>query len=124
MNLDKLTTLLVVDRIETCLPSWEKLGYTAVARVPETGDAAFVMLKGKSGDLMLQTRKSLSEDLPAIAERRPSYLLYADVRALPEAKKAIPEAKVIIAERKTFYGAKESWVELGGVFLGLAEHDK
>ena len=74
---------------------------------------------------MLQTRKSLSEDLPAIAERRASYVLYADVGSLADAKKAIPEAKVLIAERKTFYGAKEAWVELeGGVFLGLAEHDK
>jgi hypothetical protein len=124
MKLDKLTTLLVVDRIETCLPSWEKLGYAVVARVPEKGEAGFVMLQGKAGELMLQTRQSLADDLPAIAERRPHYALYADVASLTEAKKALPDAKVIVSERKTFYGAKEAWLELeGGVFLGLAEHE-
>jgi hypothetical protein len=125
MKLDKLTTLLVVDRIETCLPTWEKLGYTAVVRVPEQGTADFVMLNGKAGELMLQTRKSLAGDIAAIAEQKPDFLLYADVASLAEAKKAIGHAKILVEERKTFYGAKESWVELeGGVFLGLAEHDK
>ena len=125
MKLDKLTTLLVVDRIEPCLPAWEKLGYSVVARVPEQGTADFVMLNGKAGELMLQTRKSLAGDLPGIAEQKPDFLLYADVASLAEAKKAISDAKVIVSERKTFYGAKEAWVELeGGVFLALAEHDK
>lgn len=124
MKLDKLTTLLVVDRIESCLPTWEKLGYTVTVRVPETGEANFVIMKGKAGELMMQTHKSLAEDLPAIEKKRPSFVLYADVGSLPEARKAIPHAKVIVDERKTFYGAKESWVELeGGVFLGLAEHE-
>ena len=125
MKLAKLTTLLVVDRIEPCLPSWEKLGYAVLARVPEQGVADFVMLKGNAGELMLQTRKSLSSDLPAIAERKPAFVLYADVASLTAAKAALPDAKVIVSERKTFYGAKEAWLELeGGVLLGLAEHDK
>jgi hypothetical protein len=124
MNLDKLTTLLVVDRIEPCLPSWEKLGYAVKARVPETGEANFVMLQGKAGELMLQTQRSLADDLPAIAQKKPAFLLYADVGSLATAKKVLPDAKVIVSERKTFYGAKEAWVELaGGVFLGLAEHE-
>ena len=124
MKLDKLTTLLVVDRIEPCLPAWESLGYAVMARVPETGDANFVMLQGKAGELMLQTHRSLGEDLPAIAQKKPGFLLYADVGSLATAKKALPDAKVVINERKTFYGAKEAWLELeGGVFLGLAEHE-
>ena len=125
MKLDKLTTLLVVDRIETCLPTWEKLGYKVVVRVPEHGAADFVILHGNAGGLMLQTRQSVTEDLPGIAEKKPDFLLYGDVASLAEGKKAVSGARVIIEERKTFYGAKESWVELeGGVFLGLAEHDK
>jgi hypothetical protein len=125
MKLNKLTTLLVVDRIEPCLATWETLGYTVVARVPEQGDAGFVMLQGKAGELMLQTHKSLADDLPNIAKHRPSYLLYADVASLTEAKKSLSSAKIIVAERKTFYGATEAWIELeGGVFMGLAEHSK
>jgi hypothetical protein len=124
MKLEKMTTLLVVDRIETCLPTWENLGYAVAVRVPEQGTADFVILNGGAGELMLQTRKSLAGDIGAIAEKNPRFLLYADVASLAEAKKAIPNAKVIVGERKTFYGATESWVELeGGVFLGLAQHD-
>jgi hypothetical protein len=124
MKLDKLTTLLVVDRIEPCLPSWESLGYAVTVRVPETGEANFVILKGKTGELMLQTRRALADDLPAVAAKKPSFVLYADVGSLATAKKALPGAQVIVSERKTFYGAKEAWLELeGGVFLGLAEHE-
>ena len=125
MNFDKVTTLLVVDRIEPCQKTWEKVGYKVTVRVPETGDAGFVIMQGKAGELMMQTRASLAEDLPDIAARKPSYMLYADVGSLDAAKKALAGAKVIIAERKTFYGAKEAWLELeGGTFVGLAEHDK
>ncbi|MET0595995.1 MAG: hypothetical protein ABW133_25060 [Polyangiaceae bacterium] len=125
MNLDKVTTLLVVDRIEPCQKTWEKVGYQVTVRVPETGDAGFVIMKGKSGELMMQTRASLADDLPAIAAKKPSYVLYADVASIDAAKKALAGAKVVIEERKTFYGAKEAWLELeGGTFIGLAEHEK
>ncbi|HMI88500.1 MAG TPA: hypothetical protein VK550_30670 [Polyangiaceae bacterium] len=125
MKLDKLTTLLVVDRIESSVSTWEALGYKVVARVPEQGTADFAMLQGNAGELMMQTRKSLGSDLPGVAERKTAFLLYADVASLAEAKKAIPQAKVIVSERTTFYGAKEAWVELeNGVVLGLAQHDK
>lgn len=121
--LAKLTTVVVVDDIEVCLPAWEALGHRVSVRVPETGKLGFVILAGKASELMLQTRASLKQDLPEIAERDPGHLLYAETASLARAKKALPTARVIIDERTTFYGAKESWLELdGGVFLGLAEH--
>ena len=123
MNLDKLTTILIVARIEDCLPTWEALGYRVSVRVPETGLAGFVILTGQSRELMLQTKASLAEDLPDVAKMAPSHLLYADVGSLDAAKRALPKAKVLVAERKTFYGATEAWLELAdGVVLGLSEH--
>jgi hypothetical protein len=123
MKLDKLVTLLVVDAIEECLPAWEALGYKVTVRVPESGALGFAILNAASGELMLQTRKSLAEDLPAVAARRPKTLLYADVASLTEAKKALRGAEVLVARRKTFYGATEAWLGLpGNVILGLAEH--
>jgi hypothetical protein len=72
---------------------------------------------------MLQTRESLREDLPDVAKRNPSFLLYADVASLAQAKQALPQASVLVAQRKTFYGATEAWLELpGGAILGLAQH--
>ncbi len=123
MKLEKLTTLLVVDEIEPCLPTWKKLGYEVTVRVPESGQLGFVILQGKPGELMLQTKASLGEDMSAVAQKKPSHLLYGDVASLAAAEKALAGAKVIVPRRKTFYGADESWFELeNGVILGLSEH--
>lgn len=123
MTLDKLTTLLVVDVIEPCLETYRALGYEVTVRVPDTGLAGFVILHGKAGELMLQTRASLTEDLPAIAKTNPSHLLYAEVASLAAAEKTLAAHRVVVPRRKTFYGANETWVELeNGIILGLAEH--
>jgi len=123
MKLDKLTTLLVVDRIEPCLPTWKALGYELTVRVPDDGPLDFAILTGPKGDLMFQTKRSLAEDLPAVAKRRPKTVFYADVRSLAEAKKAVRGAEVLVPKRKTFYGATESWVALDdGTIIGFAEH--
>lgn len=121
--LQKLTTVVIVEAIEPALPSYQALGYQLTVRVPDSGTLGFAIMNGPAGELMLQTRTSLAEDLPDIARRNPGLLLYGDVRSLAEAKRALPDAKVIVAERKTFYGATEAWLELpGGTFLGLAVH--
>jgi hypothetical protein len=123
--LNKLTTLLIVDAIEMQLPSWEKLGYQVTIRVPEAGPAGFVILTGPAGELMLQTRASLQDDLPDVLKRGPSFLLYGDVASIAQAKQTLPDATVIIAQRKTPYGATEAWLELpGGTILGLSQHSK
>jgi hypothetical protein len=123
-DLTKLTTLLVVDQIESALPAWEALGYSMSVRVPESGVAGFVILKGPNdSELMMQTRASLSEDLPVVARKKPSFLLYADVTQLAKARQALGNATVLVEERTTFYGARESWLQLdNGVILGLSEH--
>jgi len=123
MDLKKLTTLLVVDSIEPCLPTWQQLGYEVTVRVPENGPSGFVILHGKAGELMLQTRHSLAEDLPAVAKQDPTHLLYADVASVDQAATALEGARVLNPKRKTFYGATEIWFELeNGVILGLAQH--
>lgn len=123
MKLEKLTTLLVVDRIEASLPPWQALGYEVTVRVPDSGPLDFVILHGPSGELMFQTKKSLAVDLPAVAKRRPKMLFYADVPSLADAKKALRGATVLVPKRKTFYGATESWLALvDGTIVGFAVH--
>ena len=122
MKLDKLTTLLVVDRIETCLPAWKTLGYEVTVRVPDEGDLDFVILSSTLGELMAQTKRSLAEDLPPVAARSPSSILYGEVTSLAEAKQALGDAELLIPEQTTFYGMLEAWVVLpGGTVLGLAQ---
>jgi hypothetical protein len=123
MKLDKLTPLLVVDHIEPCLPDWKALGYELTVRVPDEGPLDFVILTAPKGDLMFQTKRSLAEDLPTVAARKPKTVLYADVGSLSAAREAVSGAEVLVPERKTFYGATESWVVLtDGTILGLAQH--
>jgi hypothetical protein len=123
MKLKKLTTLLVVDDIQACLGTWQRLGYEVTVRVPETGPAGFVILAGAAGELMLQTKASLADDMSDVANRKPSHLLYGDADSLKAAEQALASARVIVPRRKTFYGATEIWWELeNGVILGLAEH--
>jgi hypothetical protein len=123
MKLKKLTTLLVVDAIEACLPTWQKLGYEVTLRVPDEGPLGFAILAAPAGELMLQTLASLAEDLPAVAAKRPSHLLYGDVDSLALARQSLAQARVLVPLRKTFYGANEIWFELeDGMILGLAQH--
>ncbi len=123
MPIKKLTTLLVVDAIEPCLSAWKSAGYAVTMQVPDSGPAGFAILAGPAGELMLQTRASLAQDLPMVASHKPTHLLYADVLSLEIALAELTGARVLVAHRKTFYGANEAWVELeGGIIVGLAEH--
>jgi hypothetical protein len=122
MKLEKMTTLLVVDAIEPLLPTWEKLGFATAVKVPEKGKLDFVILASNELELMLQTRASLTEDLPDVAKLSPAHLLYADVKSLDEAERTLKGARVIVSKRRTPYGAFETWVELaGGTVLGLSQ---
>jgi hypothetical protein len=123
MKLKRLTILLVVDGIEACLPTWQKLGYEVTVRVPDEGPLGFAILGGPAGELMLQSRASLAEDMANVAERKPTHLLYGDVDSLAAAQEALAHARVIVPRRKTFYGATEIWWEVDdGIILGLNEN--
>ena len=64
-----------------------------------------------------------AEDVPAVASRKPSHVLYADVASLEGSLSELSGARVLVPHRKTFYGANEVWVELeGGVIVGLSAH--
>ena len=123
MKIEKLTTLFVVDAIEPLLPTWEKLGYGVTVRVPEKGACDFVILSGNAGQLMMQTKKSLADDLPGVSKLAPAFVLYADVKSVDAAENAVAGARVIVSKRTTDYGATETWVELpGGQIVGFAQH--
>jgi len=122
-GLTKLTTLLVVDSIEACLPTWQALGFEITVRVPDAGTLDFVILNDGRKELMLQTTSSLKDDLPDVAALKPAFVLYADVNSLERARKTLSSARTLVQERKTFYGATESWLVLpGNVVIGLAQH--
>lgn len=126
LEIKQITSVLIVDAIEPVLPLWEEqLGFSRVAEVPHEGRLGFVILVREGAQVMLQTRASLAVDLPKVAARAPSSVLYVDVASLEPAAAAVASAELLVPERTTSYGAREIWVcDAAGQILGLAEHHR
>ncbi len=132
MKITKVTSLLVVDQIEPCLPLWENLGFARKVEVRDEGGRGghgglgFVVLAGKETEVMLQTRASLSKDMGSVAPHAGASLLYCHVDSFAETRKAVqkaPGCKILIDERTTAYGARELWMlDAAGHLVGFAEH--
>lgn len=108
MNVKKLTPLMFVEEIESCLAFWEALGFEKTAEVPEGEKLGFVILKKNDVEIMYQTRASVAHDIPALAEspQRGSFI-YFDVDDIDAFEKSLPASAFVIPRRKTFYGAHE-----------------
>jgi hypothetical protein len=114
--LKRITPILVVDHIEPCIPFWEAIGFDGATRVLHGDKLGFVILEKSGLEVMYQTRASIAEDLPALANApRGGTFLFLEVMDLDSIIEAIGEAPVIFPRRKTFYGMEEIGVrEPGG----------
>ena len=125
MPTTKLTPVQIVDSIEPLLPLWERLGFTTIVSVPDGDRLGFALLSAGSAELMLQTRRSLAKDLPAVAALSPSMVLYADVTSLDETLRALGPVELLVPRRTTFYGAHEVALrDASGQIVVFAEHVK
>jgi uncharacterized glyoxalase superfamily protein PhnB len=113
IEITKVTPLLIVDAIEPELPFWTKgLGYEKQAEAPHGDRLGFVLLSRPGrGEVMLQTKASVRDDLPVLLERKASSVLYVDVGSLDAALAATKGAPVLVEPRTTFYGMREAVVE-------------
>ncbi len=121
----KLTPILVVDSIEECLPFWvDRLGFTKSMEMPAGDRLQFAGLAHGSIELMLQTRTSIADDLPAIAPELPGArtFLYLEVEDIDAIAARLDGAEIYMPRRETFYGATEIGVrEPGGSFVTFAQ---
>ena len=123
-SMKKLTPVLVVERIEPCLPFWvDRLGFTQTIEVPEEDRLGFVALQKDGLEVMVQTRSSVIADAPVmegIPFGGPSHL-YIEISDFDAVERALEGAEVIVPRRTTFYGATEMFVrEPCGHFIGFA----
>jgi uncharacterized glyoxalase superfamily protein PhnB len=120
-----LAPVLVVDRIEPCLPFWVgRLGFAAENQVPGPDGALFASVKNGDVEVMYQTRASVEADHPAAAAEVPgtSSVLFITVQNLDAVELAVAGAPVVKPRHKTFYGSTELYVrEPGGHMVGFAE---
>jgi uncharacterized glyoxalase superfamily protein PhnB len=121
----QLTPVLIVERVEPCLPFWtERFGFVVENRVPDA-DGALVFASVKLGgiEVMYQTRASVIADNPAMADDVDghSVALFITVTDFEAVERALAGAPVVKPRHTTFYGSTEIYVrEPGGNTVGFA----
>lgn len=119
-----LAPVLIVDEIEPCLPFWtEQLGFDLTMSVPAQVGYAFAILQRDEVEVMYQSRASLQEDLPQIAQLPSSVVLYLTVEDLDALMPKLDPAQIVVPRRRTFYGAEEVFVREphGGHIVALSQ---
>ncbi len=113
MTFETLTPVIFVEHIEPSLPFWtERLGFRVEAEVREGEDLGFVLLLRDGVAVMLQSRASLTKDMPALADMpfRSSTVLYFKLDDLAALEPRLEGLDVVVPKRTTFYGATEIMV--------------
>lgn len=125
--LNKLTPNLMVDSVEKAIEFYEGvLGFTVVHKVPGDDALNFAILHLGNVELMLQSRASMAEDVPKVAEvplGAASLVLYTDVEDVEGMHQRLDgKVDVVLPMRKTFYGMQEFYVrDPFGFFWGFAQ---
>ncbi len=113
----KITSVLVVEEIESSLPFWvDRLGFNKTVEVPHGGRLGFVILVQGSAELMLQTVDSVRADTDDFMPNlQPGGVgLFIEVDDFDRTLKALAGYPVALAERTTFYGMREIGVHAPG----------
>ena len=63
MTFKKLSPVLVVERIEPCLPFWQRLGFEKTVEVPYEGALGFAILACDGIEVMYQSVASVKADV-------------------------------------------------------------
>ncbi len=125
MKILRSTPIMIVDHIEASLEFWvQRLGYNKIAEVPHGNELGFVLLEKDGNQVMLQTRKSVADDLPAILQevKENTVVQYVDVDSLDEVLKCVEGMTLLVPPRETFYGAREILLrDPAGYLVSFAE---
>ena len=123
--IQSLTPILHVDAVEPVLPFWtETLGFTVTGDAREGDRLGFVMMERDGVEVMMQTRESIENDVPALADTpRGGAILFIRVDDLDAVIAALgDDVEVLVSRRTTPYGAEEIFIrEPGGNVVGFAE---
>ena len=113
MKVLRLTPVLMVDAIEPVLPFWvDKLGFRKAAEVPHGSALGFVILERDGIEVMYQTKASVADDVPPLANApmRGTFLFFR-VADLDDIERRLSGVHPAVPRRKTFYGADELIVQ-------------
>jgi hypothetical protein len=121
----KLSPVIFVEAIEPCLGFWvDRLGFTKTIEVPHGEALGFAAVESGAVEVMYQSRASLEDDVPALAEGpfARSGALFIEIESLEAILPKLEGVEVVVPERMTSYGAREIFVRAPcGTVVGLAE---
>jgi catechol 2,3-dioxygenase-like lactoylglutathione lyase family enzyme len=108
MKLRRITTVLVVDRVEDQIAFWvDGVGMELEVTVPHEQSVGFAILKQGTTELMLQSRASVAADIPSLARDKYTTALFIEVDDLDSVIDRLRPYEQIYDRRTTFYGADE-----------------
>jgi len=128
-QLQHMTPVLVVDRVEPCLNFWvERFGFAVENQVPgPDGQLVFASAKKDGLEVMYQTRASVVAEAPDTTRELDghSVVLFITVSDIDAVERAIAGAPMVKPRHQTFYGSTEIYVrEPGGNTVGFASFGK
>lgn len=129
MKYNQITTNLMVDSVnETAQFYKDVFGFEILDKVPDSGELAFAIIGRDSVQLMLQTVKSLGDDVPYLSSKDigGSFTLFIVVEGVDEIyEKAKEHCEILVDMKITFYDMKEFTVkDNNGYVLTFAERVK
>ncbi len=122
-KMNKLSPVLIVEEIESCLAFWTNLGFSKTVEIPEGDKLGFVIFEKDGIEIMYQSMASVQKDVPSVAENGLSNsAIYIECEGLMDLLPKLDKRSIVVNLRKTFYGSNEVFVrEPAGNIVGFAE---
>jgi hypothetical protein len=124
VNIQSITAVLPVERIEPSIEFFKKIDFTTDQAVPEGDHIGFVIVKQGNTQLMYQTYSSIEADIGSLegVQKGSPTNIYIVVDNIDVIETALKGYEITLKRRKTFYGAEEiGYREPGGHLITFAE---
>ena len=120
----RMSSVLLVDRIEPCLDFWvDRLGFEVRVQVEGEDALDFAILGRDDVEFSYRTRASLDVDAPGTiddAPHNPWVVIYLEVDDLQSLLPRLEGVEVVVPVRETILGGQEMFIrEPSGRMLGL-----
>jgi uncharacterized glyoxalase superfamily protein PhnB len=124
--LKKLTPNFMVEDVRKTIEFYrDVLGFTVLTTVENEDEIGFAIMQREQVELMFQSRKSLSENVPALSGSAigASQTLYIEVSGIETLYEALRDKlEIVVDMHSTFYGTREFYFkDINGYILSFSE---
>jgi catechol 2,3-dioxygenase-like lactoylglutathione lyase family enzyme len=124
----RLSSVLLVDRIEPCLEFWvDRLGFEIRLKIDGEDHIEFVALGHGDAEIMYRTRDSVNQESPGLVDgdaHQPWVVIYLEVDDLDNLLPRLDGIEVIVPLRETILGTREIFFrEPSGRILALSSRN-